>query len=230
MAGQGASFLLCSGKFAAGQSANSLCDPGVDSVQARRRLPAMESLQRGRVQSLSVLWAGTVDWQGVGFPLWKVCSGRSVNPLCAPPCRDIGWARRGLQTLLWKVCSGAECKPSLCSSRQEQWPGKAQASCSGKFAAGQRANPLCAPPGRDRGWERCRLPALLWKVCSGAECKPSLCSSRLAQWPPSTTLLWEQKPSLAAMDRWAVCPALASACELVRQVGNSQANKLHPVP
>ena len=59
----------------------------------------------------------------------------------------------------------------------------------------------------------------LWKVCSGAECKPSLCSGR-GQWPPGTTLLWGRKPSLAAMDRWDVRPGLASACELRRQVGN----------
>ena len=69
----------------------------------------------------------------------------------------------------------------------------------------------------------------LWEVYSGAECKPSLCS-RLGQWPPGVTLLWEWKPSLAALDLWAVRPALASGCELVRQEGNSQANKLHPVP
>ncbi|XP_052024751.1 uncharacterized protein LOC127673181 [Apodemus sylvaticus] len=48
----------------------------------------------------------------------------------------------------------------------------------------------------------------LWKVCSGAECKPSLCS-RLGQWPPGVTLQWEWKPSLVA---------LASGRELVRQV------------
>ena len=164
------------------------------------------------------------------------------------------WQDTGFQ--LCKVYSRAEGKHSLCSG-QGQWMGKAQASRSGKFALGQSANSLCVPGG-DSGWARRGLPALLWKVCSGAECKlsvlwagtvaresagfplwkvcsreeckPALCSSRRAQWPPSTTLLWEQKPSLAAMDRWAVSPSLASACELVRQEGNSQANKLHPVP
>ncbi|XP_052028020.1 uncharacterized protein LOC127676134 [Apodemus sylvaticus] len=61
---------------------------------------------------------------------------------------------------------------------------------------------------------------LLWKVCRGAECKPSLCS-RLGQWPPGVTLLWEWKPSLVALDLWAVCPALASGRELVRQVSTN---------
>ena len=74
-----------------------------------------------------------------------------------------------------------------------------------------------------------RASFLLWKVCGREEYKPSLCSEQ-SQWPPGTTLLWEQKPSLASMDRWAVCQALASVCELVRQVGNSQANKWNPVP
>ena len=77
---------------------------------------------------------------------------------------------------LCKVYSGAESKPSLCSSGRGQWTGKAQASRSGKFAAGPSANPLCATPGRDNGRARSKLPALLWKVCSGAECKLSLCS------------------------------------------------------
>ena len=40
----------------------------------------------------------------------------------------------------------------------------------------------------------------------------------------------ENQESLPAMDRWAVRPALASACELLRQVGNSQDKKLNPVP
>ena len=186
----------------------------------------------------------------------KFAVGRSANPLCVPPGRDNGRAKRGHPALLWKVCKGTECKTSL-SSGQGQWLGKTQASRSERFAGGLSANPLCAPPSWDSEPARRGLPALenlqqdgvqtlsvlwagtvdgqgtgflLWKVCSGAECKPSLCSSRRAQWPPSTTLLWEQKPSLAAMDRWAVRPALASACELVRQEGNSQANKLHPVP
>ena len=159
----------------------------------------MESLQWGRVQTLSVLWAGTVDWQGVGFPLWK-------------------------------VCSGAECKLSLCSSRQGHWPGKEQASGSALESLQQGGVQTLSVllqagtvAGKDAGFPS-------WKVCSGEECKPSLCSSRRAQWPPGTTLLWEQKPSLAAMDHWAVGPALPSGCELVRQVGNSQANKLHPDP
>ena len=157
----------CFVKFTVGRSPNPLCALCWDSRPAICGLPALEILQRGGVQTLSVLWAGTVDGQGAGFPLWK-------------------------------VCSGAECKLSVL------------------LQAGTMA-------GQGMGFP-------LWKVCSRAECKPSLCSSRQGQWPPSTTLLWEQKPSLAAMDHWAVRPALASACELVRQVGNSQANKLHPVP
>ena len=40
----------------------------------------------------------------------------------------------------------------------------------------------------------------------------------------------ENQESLPAMDRRAVRPALASACELLRQVGNSQDKKLNPVP
>ena len=171
VAGQGAGFPLCSGKFAAGQSANPLCALGGDSGPAKRGLPALESLQVGGVQTLSVLlWAGTMAWQGAGFRLGsgKFAAGQSANPLCAPLGRDNGQARRRLPARLWKVCSGAECKLSLCSG-QEQWLGKAQASRYGKFTVGQSANPLCAPPGRDSGQARRGLPTLLWKVSSRAE-------------------------------------------------------------
>ena len=44
-------------------------------------------------------------------------------------------------------------------------------------------------------WQGAGFP--LWKVCSGAECKPSLCSSRQGQWPPGMTLLWGLKLDLS---------------------------------